>query len=362
MEVIYLAKERLFDLPETKGTFRIRGMVTGKKRDNFYKETKTKTGKPMRRTSFGITYEPGKSMYVSLQGMQQDNVYFSKAGKDGQKGEVKKIPWADRFIFKEDGFRLIGNNIGVTKVVNSKGEYENDKKTLTDFDSVKEITDNLDDDDSVFVRGKLDYSSFTTDKGESVNSVKLVPNQVSLCKSPIDYKAEDFESIHEFTQVIVFTGIDKEKENDKPTGRFIVTANIVNYGTIEEAEFYMTNAKMAKQFRDRVKPYNAIKVWGEITVNEQIEEIESDDVWGETNKMEKQSAPTKREFIITGADPSSIDTETYSESSIASAKQKIKNAQDAKNDFGSMSSDVATDDSAWGVMPSVGDEDEDTPW
>lgn len=357
-----MAKERLFDLPETKGTFRIRGKVTGKERDNFYKETVTKTGKPVRRISFGVTYEPGKSMYTSLQGMQQDNVYFSKPGEKGQKSEVKQIPWSERFRFVEDGFRLIGNNIGVTKVVNAKGEYENDKKILTDFDSAKEISDNLKDDDSVFIRGKLDYSSFETDNGDLINSVKLVPNQVSLCKSEIDFNSENFDPIHEFTQVIVFTGIDQEKENDKPTGRYIVTANIVNYSSIEEAEFYMTNAAMAKQFRNKVKPYNAIKVWGEMVVSEQVEEVDSDDVWGEENKMEKQATPTKREFVITGADPSTIDTNTYSELSIAEAKMKVKNAQDAKNDFGVMNSDASLSESAWGTVPTGEDEEDDVPW
>lgn len=359
-----MAKERLFDLPETKGTFQIRGKVTGHDKDNFYKETKTKTGKPFRRTSFGVTYEPNKTMYINLQGMPQDNVYFSKPGKDGKKGETKPIPWVDRFTYVEDGFRMIGNNIGVTKSVNEKGEYENDRKILTDFDSVKEIADHIKDDDSVFIRGKLEYSSFTNDKGEKRNSVKLVPNQVSLCKSEINFDDEKFNPTHEFTQVIVFTGIDQEKEDDKPTGRFIVTADIVNYGSIEEAEFFITNATMAKQFRKSLSPYNAIKVWGEMAVSEQVDEVESDDIWGTANKMERQSSPVKREYIITGADPGSIDKDTYSESSIAAAKMKVKNAQDAKNDFGSMSNDESTtDNGAWGSLPStVEDDEDDVPW
>ena len=208
-----MAKERLFDLPETKGTFQIRGLVTGHDKDGFYKESKTKTGKTMRRTSFGVTYEPGKTMYVNVQGFPQENVYFSSQSKNGEKPVTEKVSWADRFSFKKEGFRMIGNNIGVTKAVNAKGEYENVKKILTDFDAAKEVADNLKDDDSVFIKGKLEYSSFSTDNGE-MHSVKLIPNQVSLCKSPIDFNDEKFESNHQFTQVIVFTGIEQEKEDD----------------------------------------------------------------------------------------------------------------------------------------------------
>lgn len=354
-----MAKERLFDLPETKGTFQIKGLVTGHDKDSFYKESKTKTGKTMRRTSFGVTYEPNKTMYVTIQGFPQENVYFSSQSKNGEKPVTEKVTWADRFTFRKEGFRMIGNNIGVTKAINEKGEHENVKKIMTDFDAAKEVADHLKDDDSVFIKGKLEYSSFTTDNGE-MHSVKLVPNQVSLCKKSIDFSDENFESTHQFTQVIVFAGIDQEKENDKPTGRFVVSAYIVNYASIENAEFIIEDKGLANTFRKSLSPYNAIQVHGDMTVTEVVEEIE-DDVWGEANKMERQGTPVKREYIIRGARPSTIDKDTYSELSITEARLKVKNAQDAKNDFGSMNT-ADSSDAGWGTVPTTEDEDEDIPW
>ena len=354
-----MAKERLFDLPETKGTFQIKGLVTGHDKDSFYKESKTKTGKTMRRTSFGVTYEPNKTMYVTIQGFPQENVYFSSQSKNGEKPVTEKVTWADRFTFRKEGFRMIGNNIGVTKAINEKGEHENVRKIMTDFDAAKEVADHLKDDDSVFIKGKLEYSSFTTDNGE-MHSVKLVPNQVSLCKKSIDFSDENFESTHQFTQVIVFTGIDQEKENDKPTGRFVVSAYIVNYASIENAEFIIEDKGLANTFRKSLSPYNAIQVHGDMTVTEVVEEIE-DDVWGEANKMERQGTPVKREYIIRGARPSTIDKDTYSELSITEARLKVKNAQDAKNDFGSMNT-ADSSDAGWGTVPTTEDEDEDIPW
>lgn len=254
---------------------------------------------------------------------------------------------------------MIGNNIGVTKAINEKGEHENVRKIMTDFDAAKEVADHLKDDDSVFIKGKLEYSSFTTDNGE-MHSVKLVPNQVSLCKKSIDFSDENFESTHQFTQVIVFTGIDQEKENDKPTGRFVVSAYIVNYASIENAEFIIKDKGLANTFRKSLSPYNAIQVHGDMTVTEVVEEVE-DDVWGEANKMERQGTPVKREYIIRGARPSTIDKDTYSELSITEARLKVKNAQDAKNDFGSMNT-ADSSDAGWGTVPTAEDEDEDIPW
>ena len=359
-----MAKERLFDLAETRGTFQIRGKVTGHDKESFYTETKTKTGKTMRRVNFGITYDVenkrNKTMYISLQGMPQENVYFSKTTKRGEKPVTEKVEWSNRFNFNKEGFRLIGNRIGVTKVVNEKGEYVNDQKIMTDFDSAKQLGDHLSDNDSVFIKGKLDYSSFTTDDGSKRNSIKLVPNQVSLCKSEINFDDEKFEPVHEFTQVIVFNEINQEMEDEKPTGRFVVTANIVNYATIQEPEFIVTNKKLANNMKKTLKAYDAIRVWGNMITSEQIDEVESDDGWGTSNKMDRQTTPAKREFIITGADPSSIDKDTYTEESIVAAKIKIKNAQDAKNDFGTADT---TTDSGWGSVPSGEDnEDDDVAW
>ena len=97
-----------------------------------------------------------------------------------------------------------------------------------------------------------------------------------------------------------------------------------------------------------------------MSVTEVVEEVD-DDVWGEANRMNVQTTPVKREYIIRGAKPSTIDKETYSEVAIAEAKLKVKNAQNAKADFGSMTTDTSSD-ADWGSVPTGSDEDEDIPW
>ena len=69
--------------------------------------------------------------------------------------------------------------------------------------------------------------------------------------------------------------------------------------------------------------------------------------------MTKVSAPTRRELIITGADPKTIDNSVYTQAEIEAAIVKIKNAQNAQTDCGDNSS------SGWGDASNLSSEDDD---
>lgn len=325
---------RIFELQETKGTFQVRGIVNGVARQNFYTAKKTKTGKDFRAVNFGCAYDNQKNVYLNLNGMPQQNVYFSKRNPDG-KTETRQIEWANRNKFNVDGFRMIGVNLGLTKTTDSEGKEVNDKKTLHQFDACEHIKANLKDDMSVFIRGNLDFSSYIDGENNIRRSIKYIPGQISLCQ-PVEFDKYDDDKnkpIHNFTQTIVFTGIDKEKENDKDTGRFVVSAKIVTYSDVVDTQFIMTDAKLAALFKKNLKPYNAIEVSGRIEVSHTVEQVDEEDCWGEKNAMDNVAAPTKTELIITGAKPSSIDRETYTEKNIAEAVQKIRASKTAEQNF-----------------------------
>ena len=150
-------------------------------------------------------------------------------------------------------------------------------------------------------------------------------------------------------------GIDQEKDdNDKPTGRFVVLAKIVTYNNIEDVQFIIEDKALANKFKKSLSPYNAIKVSGHMVSSTQTETVTTDDDdWGEEDAMEKVSAPTKREFIITGAKGSSIDKELYTEKNVTEAIAKIKQANKAENDFGSDSNDD------WGDTEGLDDGDDE---
>ena len=350
---------RIFELPETKGSFQVKGKINGVEKEKFYTSKKTKTKKDFRAVNFGCMYDDKKTVFMSLNGMPQDNVYFSKKNPDTNKTDTKKVAWANRHKFNEEGWRLIGINLGLTKTTDSEGKEVNDKKALTSFDACEYIKTNMRDDMSTFIRGNIEFSSYQDNDGNTRRGIKYIPNQISLCKE-VDFEEYDevIKPVHDFTQTIVYMGIDKEKENEKDTGRFVVSAKIVTYSDIVDTEFIITDSKLANLFRTKLKPYMAISVHGRIEVSHKVEEVSEDDGWGEANSMNAVSAPTKTEMIITGATPSSIDRNTYNEKNVLEAIAKIRNARAAEQNFGSNANSASND--SWG--DDFTDEDDSDPW
>lgn len=331
-------------LQETKGMFQLRGVITGTDKDSFYKEIKTKTDKPMRLVNFGVNIDKNKTVYVGLNGMEKESVFFSKTegkGKD-RKTVTEKVAWKDRFSFKKEGFKPIGVNLGIVKITDANGNEVNDKQTKFEYDACKYIADNLADDISVFVKGKLEFSTY-----KDAHQTRYTPNQISMCK-PVDFDAEDFAPLGNFEQVIVFMGISKNDD-----GKFTVAAKIITYNSVEDAEFIVENSKLAKNLKG-LKPYTAIKVFGDIRVETDSDVVEDeDDGWGTSNPMERVNNPTVRLLIITGADKDSIDTDTYSEELVEEAIAKAKSDKNADKDYG----DTSDDD--WGNSGIQGSSDDD---
>lgn len=361
-----MAKERIFNLPETKGTFQIKGIVSGTKKDTFYSEKKTKNDKLMRKVNFGIEYEKGHTVYVTLQSMENDYAYFSKREKDETTNETKnvteKVSWADRFSFNKEGFRIMGVNCGLEKTVNEAGETVNDKKIFTEFDACLYISENLKDGDSVYVRGSIDISSFADDKNNKITSLKLKPSQISLCKSPIDFDDQKFEVVNEFKMPIVLAGIEKEvddKGND--TKRFVLLSKVINYSTIETYGFIIDEKqeKFARNLR-KLKAYSTFEVKGYISNTILSEEVEEDDSWGDVSVYNKNKGRSKTELIILAGNKETLDTELYSEASINEALKAIEKENKAKNNYGRDAEDDISDDD-WGSADSF-DDDEDEPW
>ena len=353
---------RIFDLQETKGTFQVRGIISGTEKDRFYTDKKTKTGKDFRAVNFGCEYNDKQTVYLSLNGMPQQKVYFSKRNQSTGKTETKDVLWANRNKFNEEGFRMIGVGLGLTKTKDQSGKVVNDKKTMTPFDACEYINANLKDDMSAFIKGNIEFSSYMDSESNVRRSVKYIPSQISLCKEVDFSKYDDADNkpAHDFTQTIVYTGIDQEKVDDRATGRFIVSAKIVTYSDIVDTEFYIIDKNLANLFRKNLKPYCAITVHGKIEVSHSVQEVEEEDSWGEANAMNRVSNPTKTEMIITGATPSTIDRETYTEKNVAEAMAKVKASKTAEQNFSGKATESA-DTSDWGESYDDAD-DESDPW
>jgi hypothetical protein len=350
-----MAKNNGLGLPQTKGTFQFSGIILGTSKDNFYKETKTKTNKPFRSINFGLQVAKDSVLYLSLNGMPMDKVFYSKSEKDKdgkRKTETKEVAWAERYKFKSEGFRLIGMNIGLTKTTDEKGNEVNDKQYLVAFDACEYISQNLKDGQSVFVNGHIEYSHFANQNGEVTRSIKYIPDQISLCK-PIDFENEKYEVKNAFTQPIVLMGVEKTDEN------VIVSGKIINYNSIEDVDLIIEKKPEYVKFYEnlkKLKPYTLIELFGEVqTIRNTEEVVEEDDGWGGSNPMKRVNNPYKRIMVIRGGNKESIDDETYSEDAIEKAMLAMNSDDKAKKDFG--------DDEGWGDSKGKKPtEDDDTPW
>jgi hypothetical protein len=351
--------ENKLGLEQTRNSFQIRGKIIGTGKEQFFKATKTKTNKDFRAINFGVETDKQKTiLYCQFNGMPQEFVYFSGKDKD-KKNVTEKVKWADRYSWKKDGFRLIGVNLGLEKIEDDKGKEVNKKEYLAPFDACDYVHENMTDGMSVFVKGTIEYGHYTDKNGEVRHTEKLIPNQISLCQ-PIDFDALDkdgkpYQVVSDFEQKIVFESIEKVEETE---GKFNLTAKIINYNSIEVANFVVEDPKLATNFKKKVKPFTAMKVWGAIrTVRNTDEvEVETEDGWGSTNKMQRVNTPYKMEFVILGADPASMDTEEYSEEKIDAAIEKMKKEENKEKSFD-------TQDDNWGSS-SKGKptEEEDSPW
>ena len=346
--------ESFGELEQTEGTFVLKGVVTGVAKPNFYQEKNDKNGKPFRMVNFGIQVSKEWVHYLSLNGMTQEKVYFYS--KDDKK--TVSQDWKSRNSFRKEGYRLIGMNLGLEKTKDEKGNDVNDKQNLVPFDACEYINEHLKDGMSVFVRGKLEHSSFKNNSGELQRSVKLIPNQISLCKN-VNFEEEDFDPQSDFTQTFVFMDMEMVKNGEEVLGAS-VHGSIVNYNSIEQAEFFVRDSALGKNFRT-LKPHTFIKVWGNIETERNTEEVASEDVWGSANSMEAVRSPYKKLFVLTGADPKSIDRENYSESKMDKALQAMKKAQSEKAEFTSQTTTNASSQTEWGDNSPIEDEEE-TGW
>lgn len=353
--------EKMHDLKQTTNSFQLRGKVIGTKSKRFYTSGAGKNGGSWNVVEFGVEIGEHRSVYVKLNGYTRDSVFYYKKGENGAKGTSQKVAWKDRNKAPGDGYRLIGVNITTGQDENGK----NINETFVEYDAVEYLHNHLSDGDSVFIKGNLVFSSYTDKNGQPHKKTELVPTQISATQKPVDFDTEDFVEMAEFENTLVFSDISKEEdENSKPTGRFILSGYSVGYNTVEPVTFIINkeDAGVANAIRKKMKPGNAIKTYGKISVVNNVEQVEiEDDGWGSTkiSPMERVNAPTVREYVVYKVDGNTFDTETYSEQSISAAIKKIKAAKEAAANFGEKpSSGVSVDASDW----DDDDDSEEAPW
>jgi hypothetical protein len=340
--IINMAKTK-HGLPQTKGFFKLRGNVTGTVREKAFTHKEYDNGGERNSFSFGVQTSLNSTVYVNAEGYKNDKVYlFKRSEVKGQQGEQKVVEWGKRYDYVNDGFLPMGVSVGL----DIDDEGKNITNTLLDFDAAKKIRQELVDNAPIFVRGDIEFSSFKNDKGEIRRNKKFVVKNIYNSKI-VDFEAEDFKETADFKQKIIFTRISKSTEPGET--KFNLEAKVVTYSSIEDAEFVIYNTALANQIKKSLKPYQALDVWGIIFNKVDTDEVEEEaSVWGEEDSFKKATKSYIRELVITGADPSTIDKETFTEEAVEEALNKLRSeGQVESGTWGDNGIDIQDDELPW---------------
>lgn len=320
------------DLKVCKTKFVIVGNVSGTKSDRFFQSMTFDSGRSKNTCSFGLESSPGNINYVTVDGFDGDEAWFSHWDKDTKTNSIEKVSWDDRFSFDKDGFQpFFGTRLGLD--LDEKGKPN--IVTMFGYDAAQEISATLEDGMALYVEGQISYTSHK--KGDELRRYKnFVPQKVYLQKAPVDFDSEKFKEENRFEQDIVYLGIEQEKDEEtkKPTGRFFLFAKVITRDGAEDATFIVQDKSLADKIKKGLKPYYGITVLGRLVTRVEEAEESSDEAWGDDEDMSGDSVVRFREMIITKAYPQSIDKESYSE-------EKIEALKKAEDDFGN---DTSSDD------------------
>lgn len=353
---------RIFDLPETKGIFKVTGKVNGTSKDKYYTNGLTKKGKVKMALKFGIKVDgEGRTVYTCIEPRPKDpnndKVYFyKKSSEKGKKGQTMPVVFSKRNEFNEEGFEQIGVKVGIKQFVDEKGQVKNNNINLFEENAIDYLKENLKEDQEVFARGDMDWSSYKNgNTGDIIRMTKYKITQISGLTKPLDFDKEGFVSMNDFKQKIIFMGIELDTSN-KEDEKAILEAKIVTYNSIEDAEFVVRNKKLYKNLK-KLKPYTALDVFGKINNIIEKEEEQEDDGWGSDNDSfgEGNNISFIKEMYVLGADPSTIDTETYTKQNVEEAIELIRKNNEAYQNFGENNNED-TDGGDWGSMNETSDD------
>lgn len=310
-------------ISQTKGSFEAKGVLFGLKSENLVKTS----DKGFKMMNLGLRLADGEVMYLSLNGGEQKFVYFSKMGAKGEKPVQEKVEWEKRNRFNKDGYNLIGVRLGLTK---NEETGKNELVTKVAYDAIEYIEENAEDGMSVFVKGQIEFGSYEKNE-ELKKTVKFVPNAIYLAGQPIDFQDEKFEKYAEFAQKVVYKGVRREKIEKSEEYNFYADVALIGYRTYEETSLEITK-DLAAKFKDNLKPNTGIVMTGKLKSSQVVETVTAE-VWGEDTKVGKPKNTGRTVLFVDGAQPATIDTETYKQKVLDAYIGEVaeyKKAQEAK--------------------------------
>lgn len=323
-------------LEQTKGKFKVSGIVAGISNENAKREGLTEKGKKWMSLSFFVNTSPTNRVKVEIFGMERDHVYaYSQKAKD-----TKKIAWANRND-NHDDYKVLGVNAYLEKGTDGK----NIRKVSVEYDVIEYITAHIKDGDSVRIQGAIEFSEYENKQGQKKEQQRFAINSITKLDEAIDFNSEKFKEEAIFEQDIVVSETMVDDENKK----LIINALIIKYGgEIAPATFVVDATeypKLANNMAKRLSLGDFIKVFGRIinsvivTENTEPQEtVADDDDWGGDEEVKKGFENNFiRDYIqelrITSVDSASYEQKKYNEEDLFSEDEDAFNG-DVSGDSG----------------------------
>jgi len=325
------------DLRVCKSKFEFKGNVCNRDNERFAHNVIFDSGSEKNEANIGIKTSATNEVYAKIEGFAQKEARFSRWDKEEKKNYTETVDWEDRLEFEKEGFQPFFG-------VRIKTEHDGETDSLFGYDAVEQLKE-LDNDQGVFIRGNLDFSSYdktTTDGVEKVKRLDFKANGVFAQKEPLvfegeSFDAENFDEENKFELELIFMGIDKHPEDDK---KFLLNAYVVTYNGVESVEFIVEQKKLANLLKKNLKPYTMINVMGRLynKLEEAQADDSSDESWGDDSDMGGTYIPRIKELVISKAFPDTISTTDYTEANINAVLK-------ADDDFGGEVEKSDSDDS-----------------
>lgn len=346
------------ELEQTRGSFKLKGLVKGIDRDNAYEEGVRPDGKyagtTYRKLNIGLQTDPSNQVRLGLFSYEPEEVFMWNSAKKQKNKDYKgeRIPFDEylnkKEVLKENGTAVLQSRVGVE--YDEKGKLQSEG--LTSFEASEMIYDNIDNDDGAFIEGQISYSSFKNQAGDDVTGTNYNIDKFFKAKSPFDLDDEEYDVQNYYEQQFVYIDsmIDKANKKLLVTGRVIDyrkntidTTFVVNYGDDPDM------GKLAKNINKKFKFGDLMTVYGEIlnqTVETEVEDEEDDDVLSSLGGKAKPSYATRanvsynREMTIDGVgqwEKGYYSVEDFEENGLVVEEKESKKKDDLTNELGGKS-------------------------
>lgn len=333
-------------LEQTKGSFKLVGVVKGIDSDKSIKEGFTTSDKAWKNLSFYVQTSKENNTRVELFGMEKDLVYaYSQKAK-----QSKPIKWEERFNNHND-FKVMGVNMFLEEGKDGK----NKKMVQSELDAIDYMTKHISDGDVVRVNGEIDFQEFTDGQGDVKKSAKFIIKSITKLNEELDFESEDFKEVATFQQEIIVT----DTMVDTDTKKLHVYGKVIKYkGELASCEFVVDADKLPKLannmskrlgYGDFIKLYGhvlnlSIRKDSELEDEEEVIETEVDD-WGGDDEVKKDFTSNSGSYIteyIRELQITDVDGESYTKKKYR--EEDLQTDADSFGDDGDEFNDIEEDD------------------